>query len=299
MDTKEVLLLYFKHFSIKKIKVVVLEMKLNKINKLQMNFINQLLKKKFKKIRVYSLFKDNIWGVGLADMQLINKFNKGTRFLLCVIDIFSIVSKYSWVVTLKDKKGVTIVNAFQKALDRSNRKPNKIWVDKGSDFYNSSFIKWLKGNDIEMYSTYNQGKSVVAERFIRTLKNKNYKYMTSISENLYIDKLYDIVNEYNNTYHEAIKMKPVDVKSGNFVEYNVNFNDKYPKFQVGDHVRISKYKNIFGEGYTPNWSEEIFVIKKVQTTVPWIYVSNEFNGEEIIATFMKKNCRRLTTKNLE
>ena len=299
MDTKEVLLLYFKHFSIKKIKVVVLEMKLNKINKLQMNFINQLLKKKFKKIRVYSLFKDNVWGVGLADMQLINKFNKGTRFLLCVIDIFSIVSKYSWVVTLKDKKGVTIVNAFQKVLGRSNRKPNKIWVDKGSDFYNSSFIKWLKGNDIEMYSTYNQGKSVVAERFIRTLKNKNYKYMTSISENLYIDKLYDIVNEYNNTYHEAIKMKPVDVKSGNYVEYNVNFNDKYPKFQVGDHVRISKYKNIFGEGYTPNWSEEIFVIKKVQTTVPWIYVSNEFNGEEIIATFMKKNCRRLTTKNLE
>ena len=299
MDTKEVLLLYFKHFSIKKIKVVVLEMKLNKINKLQMNFINQLIKKKFKKIRVYSLFKDNIWGVGLADMQLINKFNKGTRFLLCVIDIFSIVSKYSWVVTLKDKKGVTIVNAFQKVLGRSNRKPNKIWVDKGSDFYNSSFIKWLKGNDIEMYSTYNQGKSVVAERFIRTLKNKNYKYMTSISENLYIDKLYDIVNEYNNTYHEAIKMKPVDVKSGNYVEYNVNFNDKYPKFQVGDHVRISKYKNIFGEGYTPNWSEEIFVIKKVQTTVPWIYVSNEFNGEEIIATFMKKNCRRLTTKNLE
>ena len=299
MDTKEVLLLYFKHFSIKKIKVVVLEMKLNKINKLQMNFINQLLKKKFKKIRVYSLFKDNIWGVGLADMQLINKFNKGTRFLLCVIDIFSIVSKYSWVVTLKDKKGVTIVNAFQKVLGRSNRKPNKIWVDKGSDFYNSSFIKWLKGNDIEMYSTYNQGKSVVAERFIRTLKNKNYKYMTSISENLYIDKLYDIVNKYNNTYHEAIKMKPVDVKSGNYVEYNVNFNDKYPKFQVGDHVRISKYKNIFGEGYTPNWSEKIFVIKKVQTTVPWIYVSNEFNGEEIIATFMKKNCRRLTTKNLE
>ena len=232
-------------------------------------------------------------------MQLINKFNKGTQFLLCVIDIFSIVSKYSWVVTLKDKKGVTIVNAFQKVLDRSNRKPNEIWVDKGSDFYNNSFIKWLKDNDIEMYSTCNQGKSVVAERFIRTLKNKNYKYMTSVSENLYIDKLYDIVNEYNNTYHEAIKMKPVDVKCGNYVEYNVNFNDKYPKFQVGDHVRISKYKNIFGEGYTPNWSEEIFVIKKVQTTVPWIYVSNEFNGEEIIATFMKKNCRRLTTKNLE
>ena len=92
---------------------------------------------------------------------------------MCVIDIFSIVSKYSWVFTLKDKKGVTIVNAFQKVLDRSNRKPNKIWVDKGSDFYNRSFIKWLKDNDIEMYSTYNQGKSVVTERFtnIDSIKN--------------------------------------------------------------------------------------------------------------------------------
>ena len=92
---------------------------------------------------------------------------------MCVIDIFSIVSKYSWVFTLKDKKGVTIVNAFQKILDRSNRKPNKIWVDKGSDFYNRSFIKWLKDNDIEMYSTYNQGKSVVTERFtnIDSIKN--------------------------------------------------------------------------------------------------------------------------------
>ena len=93
---------------------------------------------KFKKSKVYSGFRDNIWGADLADMQLISKFNKGFRFLLCVIDIFS---KYAWVVPLKDKKGVSIVNAFQKILDDSNRKPNKIWVDKGSEFYNSSFKK--------------------------------------------------------------------------------------------------------------------------------------------------------------
>ena len=102
-------------------------------------------------------------------MQLISKFNKGFRFLLCVIDIFS---KYPWVVPLKDKKGVSIVGAFQKILDDSNRKPNKIWVDKGSEFYNNSFKKWLKDNDIEMYSVHNEGKSVVAERFIRTSKTK-------------------------------------------------------------------------------------------------------------------------------
>ena len=116
----------------------------------------------------------------MADLQLISKFNKRFRLLLCVIDIFS---KYVWFVPLKDKKGVSIVNAFQKTLNDSNRKPNKIWVDKGSEFYNSFAKKWLKNNDIEMYSIHNEGKSVVAERFIRTLKTKIYKYMTSISKN--------------------------------------------------------------------------------------------------------------------
>ena len=100
---------------------------------------------------------------------------------------------------MKDKKGASIVNAFQKILDKSGRKPNKIWVDKGSEFYNNSFKKWLKDNDVEMYSIHNEGKSVVAERFIRTLRNKIYKYMASVSKNVYIDKLDDIVNEYNNT----------------------------------------------------------------------------------------------------
>ena len=137
-----------------------------------------------KKKTVYSGFKDNIQGVDLADMQLISKFNKGFRFLLCVIDIFS---KYAWVVPLKDKKGVSIVDAFQKILDDSNRKPNKIWVDKGSEFYNSSFKKQLKDNDIEMYSIHNEAKLVVAERFIRTLKTKIYKQMTSMLKNVYID----------------------------------------------------------------------------------------------------------------
>ena len=112
-------------------------------------------------------------------MQLLSKFNKGFRFLLCVIDTFS---KHARVIPLKDKKGISIVNVFQIILRKSNRKPNKIWVDKGSEFYNSSFKKWLKDNDIEMYSANNERKSVIAERFIRTLKNKIYKYMTSISK---------------------------------------------------------------------------------------------------------------------
>ena len=142
-------------------------------------------------------------------LVIISKFNKGIRFLLCVINTFS---KYAWVIPLKDKKGISIVNVFQKLSDKSvelhskGRKRNKIWVDKGSEFYNNSFKKWLKDNYIEMYSIHNEEKSVLAERFIRKLKIKIYKYMTSISKNVYIDKLDDIVDEYNDTYHRTIKM---------------------------------------------------------------------------------------------
>ena len=262
-----------------------------------MNLINQLLENLKKK--VYSTFKDNIWGVDLADMQLLSKYNKAIRFLLCVIDIFS---KYAWVVPLKDKKGISIVKAFQIILKQSNRsvqdtsaqhvKPNKIWVDKGSEFYNAYFKKWLRDNNIVMYSTHNEGKSVVAERLIKTLKSKIYKYMTSMSKNVYIDKLDDIVDEYNNTYHTTIKMKSIDVKDNTYINTSKEINNKDPKFKVGDHVRISKYKNIFAKGYMPSWREEVFVIKKVKNTIPWTYVINDLNGEEIVGTFYEKELQK-------
>ena len=170
-------------------------------------------------------------------MQLLSKFNKGFRFLLCVIDIFR---KYAWVIPLKDKKGISIVNAFQNILKESNKKSNKIWVDKGIEFSNNPFKKWLQDNDIVMYSTNNEGKSVIAERFIRTIKNKIYENMNSISKNMYIDKLDDIVKKYNNTYHKSIKMKPVDVKDNTYIDFKKEVNDENPKFNVDDHVRISK-----------------------------------------------------------
>ena len=140
---------------------------------------------------------------------------------------------------------MSIVIAFQSILKKSNRKPNKIWVDQASEFYNFFFKKFSKDNDISMYSTYNEGKSVVVERFIRTLKNNIYKHMTSISKNVY-DVLDDIVNKYNNAYHKTIKMKPGDVGDNYFAEYNgiafnEEFNEKDPKFKAGDHARISKF----------------------------------------------------------
>ena len=125
-------------------------------------------------------------------MQSLSKFNSGSRSLSCIIYLFS---KYAWIVPLKDERGVSIVNAFQRVLDKSGSKPNKIWVDKESEFYNSSFKKKLNDIDIELYSIHNEGKSLVAERFIKTLKTKIYKYMTAISKNAYFDKLDDIVDE--------------------------------------------------------------------------------------------------------
>ena len=140
--------------------------------------------RKLKKRKVYSSFRDNIWGVDLADMQSLSKYNKGIKYLLCAIDLFS---KYAWVIPIKDKKGTSIVNAFKKIISEG-RKPNKIWVDQGSEFYNKSFTDFLKINNIEMYSTFHEGKSVIAERFIGTLKNKIYKQMTAISKNINVLK---------------------------------------------------------------------------------------------------------------
>ena len=139
-----------------------------------------------------------------------------------------------------------------------------------------------------MYSTYNEGKSVVAERFIRTLKSKIFKHMTVISKNVYFDVLDDIVNKYNITVCRSIKMKPSDVTSDSYAEYNENSNEKDSKFKVGDRVSISKYKNIFAKGYTKNCSEEIFVVSKTKNTVPWTYVISDLNGEPIIESFYKK-----------
>ena len=214
---------------------------------LRMNNIIELTnvnKYRLDKRKVYSQFKDNIRGVDLADMQSLSR-----KYLLCAIDLYS---KYAFVIPLKDKKGVSIVNTFNKIIKQSERKPNKIWVDQRGEFYNNFFKRWLSDNDIIMYSTYNEGKSVVAERFIRTLKNELYKDMTATGKNGYYDVLNDVVNKYNNTKHSTIKMKPIDVKDNNKRVYVDEHNEKRSRFKVGDRVRISKFKNIFAKGYTPN-----------------------------------------------
>ena len=175
----------------------------------------------------------------------------------------NLFSQYAWVFHLRDKRRVSIITGFQKLIS-NGRRPNKIWVDQGGQFYNKLFKRFLKINSMEKYSAYNDGKSVVAERFIRTLKNKIFKHMTAVSMNVYFDVLDDIVNKYNNTIHRAIKMKPTDVTSDSHAEYNDNSNKKQPKFKVGVCVRISKYKNVFAKGYMQNWSEEFLWLAKLK-----------------------------------
>ena len=245
--------------------------------------------KKFSKCKVYSSFKDNILGVDLADMQLLSRQNKGIKYLLCAIDFFS---KYAFVVPLKDKKGASVVKGFKKVVNESSREPDKIWVDKGSEFYNKVFKNWLKDEGIEIYSTYNEGKSVVAERFIRTLKNKLYKHMTAISQDVYWNVLDDAVAKYNDTINRSIGMKPKDVKSDKKAVYVAESNEKSTRFSVGDRVRISKFKNIFAKGYTPNWSKEIFVVNKIKNTVPWTYELKDLNREDIIGRFYDRELQK-------
>ena len=245
--------------------------------------------KKFDKRKVYLQLKDNIWGVDLVGMQSLSRKNKGIKHLLCAIDLYS---KYAFVIPLKDKKGIRIVNAFNKIIKQSSRKPHKIWVDQGGEFYNNVFEKWLSDNDINMYSMYYEGKSVVAERFIRTLKNKLYKHMTATGKNVYYDVLDDVVNKYNNTKHSTIKMKPIDVGDNNKRVYIDEHNEKDSRFKVGDRVRISRYKNIFAKGYTPNWSKEIFIVDKTNDTVPYTYNLKDLNDEEIIGSFCDKELQK-------
>ena len=147
-----------------------------------------------------------------------------------------------------------------------------------------------------MYLTHNEGKSVVAERIMRTLKKKIHKYMSSMSKNVYVDKLDDIVNKYKNTYHSTMKMKTVDVKSSTYIDSSKKNNDKDPTFKIGDIVRISKYKNTFAKGYVRNWCEEFFVIKLVKNTAPWTYVISDLKDEEIVGTLYEKELQETNQK---
>ena len=263
--------------------------------------LHKPIRRKFEKRRVIITGKnsnspvDNTWTADLVDMQPYSRWNRGYKYLLTVLDVFS---KYAWVVPIKDKKGETITKAFRVIVGK--RKPVYLWTDKGTEFYNSNFKEYLKENGITLYSTQNVEKSSVIERFNRTLKSKMFKQFTIQNSTVFTDILPQIVEEYNNTYHSTIKMTPKEasLKKNESIAYLNSYRDepfpkfKKPSFKEGDKVRISKYRGIFDKSYKGNWSEELFVIYKTQPTIPITYKIKDLLGEDIKGSFYEQELQK-------
>ena len=252
--------------------------------------LHKPVRKKFEKRRVLVNGIDKIWAADLADMQAFSKFNRGIIYLLAVIDVFS---KYGWLVPLKDKTGKSVAMALKTIF--KERRPEKMWVDKGKEFYNKD-VKEL----VELYSTENEEKSSVVERWIRMMKERMWKYFTDNNTNRYVDVLPDLVKGYNNTRHSSIKMTPVEAsrEKNELRVWRTLYPDHLercdinPEFSVGDKVRISKKKKTFKKGYTTRWTEEIFTIVEVKPTSPVTYKIADLNGEEIKGSFYEPELQK-------
>ena len=248
------------------------------------------MRKKFEKRRVLVNGIDKIWAADLVDMQAFSKFNRGIKYLLAVIDVFS---KYGWLVPLKDKTGKSVAMALKTIF--KERQLEKMSVDKGKEFYNKD-VKEL----VELYSTENEEKSSVVERWIRTMKERMWKYFTDNNMNRYVDVLPDLVKGYNNTRHSSIKMTPVEASQKKnelgvwrtLYPDHLEIRDINPEFSVGDKVRISKKKKTFEKGYTTRWTEEIFTIVEVKRTLPVTYKIADLNGEEIKGSFYEPELQK-------
>lgn len=251
--------------------------------------LHKPIRRKFQKRAVIVVGIDDTWSADLVDMSSFAKFNKGIKYLLTIIDIFS---KFAWAVPVKDKTGASVTKAFENVMKNSKRKPEKLWVDEGKEFYNKEFKSLLEKNGILMYHTFNEGKAVVIERFNRTLKNIMWKHFTANNTNKYLDVLPSILDKYNNTFHRSIKMTPNEAsqksKTGQvyFNSLKKIKSSAAPKFKLNDQVRISKYKKKFEKGYTPNWTEEIFIVDKVNKTNPVTYNLRDTKNEKNIGVFL-------------
>ena len=239
--------------------------------------LHKPITRNFRKRRVISYGIDKIWAADLVEIQNYSKWNKGIEYLLAVIDVFS---KYGWIVPLKDKKTESVSSAFDLIFKKSKRKPDKLWTDKGSEFISKHFKEFLKKNHITLYHTENEEKSSVVERWNKTMKNRMWRMFSANKNTVYWDKLKDLVDDYNNTKNSSTKMTPTEASKkenkkkvfANLYGDLIYLKPKKPKFSIGDKVRISKYKRRgFVKGYTPNWTEEVFVVDKVMLTKPVTY----------------------------
>jgi hypothetical protein len=252
----------------------------------------------FKRRRIIVSDIDEQWEADLVDLSGIAKYNKQFKYLLTVIDT---LSKFAWAIPLKTKTGKEIVQAFINIFSQSKRKPLNLRTDKGGEFLNKVFQDLLKKEDIHFFTSNNEVKAAIVERFNRTLKTKMWKYFTKKNTRTYLPVLKDLLHSYNNTWHRSIKRKPSSVNEDNaaqvwhtlygrekILEENVKF-----KFRVGDNVRISKTKMIFEKGYLPNWTTEIFTVKKQLRTSPPSYVLVDDDNEPIKGTFYEPELQKV------
>ena len=234
--------------------------------------------RKFKTVKIIPLYKDETWSADLIDKSALSKSalnNRNYKFILTIIDIFT---KYAWAIPLKDKSGVSVTNAF-KTLPNV---PERLWVDRGKEFYNKTFLSYLKQNGTKIYSTNSDLKAVFVERFNRTLLHLLSKPMFINGDGNWIDLLKDAMIDYNNRVHSTIKMTPAEA-SGNpeNVKYIQTLTEIKPKFKVGDFVRNADKRNIYSKGYTSNWNRELFKIHQVLNTNPPTYRIEDRFGEVI------------------
>ena len=268
-------------------------------NKILSEELHKSKRKNYPRRKIIVNHIDEIFAADLVEMQKFAKLNKGYRYLITCIDIFS---KYSWVIPLKDKKGITIKNALQKIFKQ--RKPKLLWTDKGKEFYNKQVQDLLNENNIKLYSTNNSEiKSSVVERFDKTFKNMMYKKFTENNNTIFYNILDELTNNYNNKYHLTIKMTPIEAskkinekKIKNI--YNFEKTKKPSKFKIGDRVRISLEKNMFEKSYETNWTEEIFVIYDIKySNVPYYYLK-DLNNEKLQGTFYEQELQKTKQDDL-
>lgn len=241
---------------------------------------------------------DDLWQADLIDMQNLKKFNKGYNYILVVIDCFS---KYTWTEPIKSKSKLDVTRAFERILTTNNRKPDHLQTDSGTEFYNVTFQKLMKSYNINHYSSFSTKKASIVERVIKTIKNNMYKYFSLIGNYKWVGSpLEVIIKTYNNTKHHTTKFKPVEVNKLNEskIRENILKTQKHtsdrgrPKFKVGENVRISKYKHVFDKGYTPNWSTEIFTVKRIYNTIPVTYHIEDQRNQPIRGSFYEQELQK-------
>lgn len=223
----------------------------------------------------------------LVEMIPYAKDNKNIKYILTVIDIFT---KFAWAFPIKNKTGIEVTQAMEKIL-KSGNIPKNLHTDMGKEFFNTHFSKLMNSHKINHYSTYSTKKAAIVERFNRTLKNKMWKKFSFNGSYKWLNLLPKLMHEYNNTVHRTIKMKPIEVTAAdehrlqNTVFANSIEIRHRPKFKEDDYVRIGKYKSVFEKGYTPNWTTEIFKVRKVQQTNPYTYLLEDYKGNPILGGF--------------